>query len=116
MATLILVGWLLSADCARIIRSEPPLQPNMLRRGQPSLTAVGAIAGLPLGTFTSRIFRRWLLRWKSRERQLIIESAVAVSSRFTIPRTIAIPFPVPVKFNPLDSDSIVFIPRQPSSA
>src|SRR5437588_3512718 len=70
----------------------------------------------PFGKLTSLMLRRCDFRLKSRERQLIVDSSPAVTNSPPQPNTIIMIFPVAVRLRPCDMDSMVRIPRQPSTA
>src|SRR5580765_4679571 len=58
------------------------------------MNQVAGTAGFPFGTFTNLMFRRCVLRLKSRERQLIRDNRKPVINRPINPKTIIIPLPV----------------------
>src|SRR5258705_5637400 len=73
-------------------------------------------AGFPFGKFTNLMFRRCVLRLKSRERQLIRDNRKPVINRPINPKRIITPLPVAVRFNPWSRVWIVLVPFHPSRA
>src|ERR1043165_214312 len=88
----------------------------------PSVAAVVATAGLPLGTSTSRTWRRCFLRLKSRERQLSAARKRAATAIPPQPKPTPTPFPAPVRSTRAErpdaplTGSMGLKPLQPSSA